>query len=103
MEGISWRDKISNDEVLKRVGENRCLMKTVNKRKKNWIGHVLRGDGFLRDVLEGRMMGKRVRGRPRIGMLDELMEGSFVKMKRRAEERELWKEFVPGTCRKAEH
>ena len=63
-------------------------MKTVYKRKKNWIGHVLRGDGLLRDVLEGRMMGKRVRGRPRIGMLDELMEGSFVQMKRRADARE---------------
>src|SRR5206468_5891612 len=66
MEGINWRRKISNEEVLKRVDENRCLMKTVFKRKKNWIGHVLRGDGLLRDVLEGRMMGKRVRGRPRI-------------------------------------
>ena len=103
MKGIGWRGKISNEEVLKRVDENRCLMKTVFKRKKNWIGHVLRGDGLLRDVLEGRMMGKTVRGRPRIEMLDELMEGSFVKMKRRAEAREAWKEFVPRTCRKAEH
>ena len=94
MEGISWRDKINNEEVLKRVDENRCLMKTVYKRKKNWIGHVVRGDGLLRDVLEGRMMGKRVRGRPRIGMLDELMESSFVKMKRREEAR---------ACRKEEH
>ena len=72
-------------------------MKTVYTKKKNWIGHVLRGDGLLRDVLEGRMMGKTVRGRPRIEMLDELMEGSFVKMKRRAEAREAWKEFVPRT------
>ena len=86
MEGISWRDKISNEEVLKRVDENRCLMKTVYKRKKNWIGHVLRRDGLLRDVLEGRMMGKKVRGRPRIGvliLLNELMDISFVEMKRR--------------------
>ena len=103
MEGISWRDKIGNEEVLKRVDENKCLMKTVYKRRKNWIGHVIRGDGLLRDVLEERMMGKRVCGRPRIGMLDELMEGSFVKMNRRAETREAWKEFVPRTCRKAEH
>ena len=59
---------------------------------------------MLRDVLEGRMMGKRVRGRPtKIGMLDELMEGSFLKMKRRTEAREAWKEFVPRTCRKAKH
>ena len=68
MEGISWRDKTSNEEVLKRVDENRCLMKTVYKRKKNWMGHKRRG--LLRDVLERRMMGKRGCGRPRIALLD---------------------------------
>ena len=47
-------------------------------------------------------MGKRGRGRPRIGMLDELMEGSFEKMKRKEAMREVWKKFVPRTCRKAE-
>ena len=103
MEGVSWKDKISNEEVLKRVNETRCLIRTVCGRKKNWIGHVLRGNGLLKDVLEGRMLGKRPRGRPRIGMIDELMEGSFVKMKRRAEIREEWREWMPGTCRKAEY
>jgi len=37
------------------------------------------------------MMGKRGRGRPRIGMLEELMEGSFVRMKMKAEAREVWR------------
>jgi len=49
------------------------------------------------------MMGKRGRGRPKIGMLEELMEGSFVKMKRKAKEREVWREFVPRTCLRADH
>jgi len=35
------------------------------KRKKNWIGHAARGDGFVTQVLEGRMEGTRPRGRPR--------------------------------------
>jgi len=73
------------------------------ERKKNWIGHVLRGNGLLRNVLEGRMMRKRGHGRPRIKMLGELMEGSFVKMKRKAEAREVWREFVPRTCLRADH
>ena len=38
-------------------------------------------------MLEGRMLGKRPRGRPRRGMIDDLMEVSFVKMKRRAEKK----------------
>jgi len=69
--------------MLRRVKENRCFITTIYRRQKNWIGHILRGDGLLRDVMEGRMMGKRPRGRPRAMMIDELMEGSYVKMKSR--------------------
>ena len=88
LENISWEQKIRNEEVLRRVKENRCFITTIYRRQKNWIGHILRGDGLLRDMMERRMMGKRPRGKPRAGMMDELMEGSYVKMKRRAEGRE---------------
>ena len=84
--------------MLRRVKENRCLITTIYRRQKNWIGHILRGDGLLRDVMEGRMMGKRPRGRPRARVIDELMEGSCVKMKRRAEGREEWRKWGPRTC-----
>ena len=103
MEKISWVDRKTNEEVLREVNEKRCIVDIIVKRKKNWIGHVVRGEGLLKWVLEGRMEGKRKRGRPRIGMLDELKEGSYVKMKRRAEDREKWKIWMPGTCRQAEN
>ena len=74
VEKIKWQDKISNDEVLTTVNENRYLITTIGERKKNWIRHVFRGDGLLRDVLEGRMLGRRPQGRPRMGMLDEIRE-----------------------------
>ena len=89
--------------MLRRVKENRCLITTIHRIHKNWIGHILRGDGLLRDVMERRMMGKRPRGRPRAGMMDELMEGSYVKMKRRAERIEEWRRWVPRTCLRAEY
>jgi hypothetical protein len=63
------------------VGEERRLVDVIVERKKRRIGHVLRGDGLLREVIEGRMEGKRPRGRPGIGMLDGLKEGSFGDMK----------------------
>ena len=97
MEKIKWQERISNDEVLTIVNENRCLIRTIGERKKNWIGHVLRGDGLLRDVLEERMLGRRPQGRPSMGMIDELREIimndnkkkklPFGSMKRRAEDR----------------
>ena len=88
MERISWTEKITNEEVLRRVGESRTMMMTIARRKKNWIVHVIRGEGLLREVIEGKMVGKREPGRPRIGMLDELLErDTYGNMKRRVEDR----------------
>ena len=98
IEKIRWEDKKSNEEVLSKVGEERCLIKTIIMRKRNWIGHVLRHEGLMKEVLEGGMEGKRDRGRPRMGMLNELDEGSYEQMKRRAEDRDKWREWVPRTC-----
>jgi len=47
-------------------------------------------ENMLRTVLEGRMKGKRPRGRKRIKMVDDIMTGTYAQMKRRAEDREEW-------------
>src|SRR5688572_29384839 len=86
MEKISWTDKVTNEDVLRRVGIERQLIYMLRGRKKSWIGHVLRGNSLLKEVLEGRMEGRRVRGRPRLGMLDEIKVGSYVDMKSRSED-----------------
>src|SRR3989442_10649771 len=54
LEKISWREKIRNDELFAMVMEERCLIRTIRQRQKNWIGHVFRGEGLLRHVLEGK-------------------------------------------------
>jgi hypothetical protein len=104
MAKVSYKDRKTNECVLEMVGEGRKLVGMIVQRKKNWIGHVLRGDGLLREVIEGKMEGRRPRGRPRMGMLEELKEGSsFVDMKRRAENRGEWRCWVPRTCLRADH
>ena len=103
MEKISWSDGITNEEVLRRVGETQQLMGLIRSRKSEGIGHVMRGEGILKEVMEGRMEGRRTTGRPRKGMLDELIATSYVDMKRRTENRAEWKNWMPWTCRKAAH
>ena len=54
-ERISWTEKKSNEEVLTLVQEQRNLIDTIKQRQRNWIGHVLRSDSMLREVLEGKI------------------------------------------------
>jgi hypothetical protein len=56
-EKISWSDCVTN-EVLHRVKEQRNILHTVNKRKANWIGHILRRNCLLKHVVEGKVEGR---------------------------------------------
>ena len=98
MEKVSWKDKLTNEDVLNSAGEERSFVGIVLKRKKNWIGHIVRGDGLLKLVIERRMEGRKPRGRPRMGMLDELTQRW-----RRAEMTEEWRVWLPRTCLKVEN
>jgi len=39
--GISWRDNITNDEVMARTGQA-ALQDTVATRRRRFVGHILR-------------------------------------------------------------
>jgi hypothetical protein len=92
MEKVKWQDMVTNEEVLRRVNEERSPVATIRKRQKQWIGHILRHDSLLRDLIEGRMKGKKYRGRPRIMMLDWLQHGNeYQAMKIKAMDRSLWR------------
>ena len=91
MEKISWRDKFTNVEVLRKVNEDRQILNSICQRKRGWIGHVLRHDGLLHEITEGRMRGKPTRGRRRIQMLHDLANDDGFALKRAAEDREGWR------------
>jgi hypothetical protein len=58
MEKISWTDHVRNEEVLLRVKEQRNGLHEISKRNANWIGHILRRNCLLRQVIEGKIKGR---------------------------------------------
>jgi hypothetical protein len=58
---------VRNKEVLLRVNNQRNILHEIRKRKVNWIGHILRRNCLLKQVLEGKIKGQievtRRRGR----------------------------------------
>jgi hypothetical protein len=58
MEKISWIDHVRNEEVLLRVNEQINILHEMRKRKANWIGHILRRNCLLKQVMEGKIKGE---------------------------------------------
>ena len=90
---IKWTDKLTNEEVLDIAGETRSLLKTIKNRQQKWMGHILRHDNMLRDMIEGRVDGKRLRGGQRRKMLNAIMDkDTYLQVtKNKAQNRDEWK------------
>ncbi|KAJ4432710.1 hypothetical protein ANN_21347 [Periplaneta americana] len=70
------------------------MLKLIRKRKRNWLGHWLRRNCLLKDALEGMENGRRVRGRRRYQIIDDIkIFGSYVETKRKAENRKDWRKL----------
>jgi len=44
---------ITNEEVFQRAKEERLLLKILNNRRHSWIGHIIRHNEFVVNILEG--------------------------------------------------
>ncbi|KAJ4437426.1 hypothetical protein ANN_17570 [Periplaneta americana] len=92
-ERVKWTDRIRNEVVFERVGEERMMLKLIRKRKRNWLCHWLRKNCLLKDALEGIVNGRGLRGRRKYQMIDDIkIYGSYgpTEKKRKAENRKDW-------------
>ena len=62
---ISWVQRISNEDVLRRMGVGRELLLHVRGRQMRFLGHVMRSEELENLSLTGRVPGRRARGRQR--------------------------------------
>jgi hypothetical protein len=55
LEKISWTDRVRNEEVLLRAKEQKNILHEINKRKTNRIGHILRRNCLIQQVIQGKI------------------------------------------------
>lgn len=107
---VSWVDKITNVEILRRMGKSTPeLLKDIRERKLKFAGHIMRGSSgqLLLDIIEGDVEGPRPRGRPRRMWLDDVKEwlgvGSYEECKELAMNRELFRTTVTRRLATIDH
>ena len=78
-------------EVL-RVKEEKNVVRTVKRRRTDWIDHILRKNCLLRHVIEGKIEGTGRRGRIRKQLLVDIKElRGCWKLKEKTLDRALWR------------
>ena len=87
---ISWVKKVTNEDVLRKAQTERQLMKLKVERQCSFLGHGTRKGGIEYQVVTGKVVGKRDRGRQRktfLGGLGNCLDWRGVKIFRLAENR----------------
>ena len=93
---MSWTDHVRNEEVLLRVNEQRNILHEIRKRKAKLIGHILRRNCLLKQIIEGKIKGQievtRRRGRRRKKLLDDLKDRRrYCQLKEEALDHTRWR------------
>ena len=100
---ISWTSHTTNIDVQQKIGvKETTMLNTLTNRKLSYGVHIMRNTSghydSLLTTIEGRLNGKRGRGRPRRTWVDDLKDwtGSkrYEKIKRAAETRRLHGKFA---------
>jgi hypothetical protein len=59
LEKIRQTDHVRNSAVLRTVKGEKDILRTIKRRKANWIGHILRRNCLIKHVIEGKVTGAR--------------------------------------------
>jgi hypothetical protein len=95
MEKISWTKHVRNEEVLLRVNEQRNILHEIRKRKVKWVGHILRRNCLLQQVIDGKIkegieVAERL-GERRRELLDDFKgRRGYSQLKEEALGRKMW-------------
>ena len=84
IEMIKWSEKVTNEEVLEHIPEKRTLLNNIVHR----VGHIVKRNWFLQDAIEGEAIEmKRIEGRRRTQLLDDLRNRRCWELKEEAKDK----------------
>ena len=102
---ISWTEKITNAEVRSRLQiNNSYLIAQFKKLKMSYFGHIKRHDSLEKTILEGKLEGKRKRGKPRRAWTDDIriwLEMSIKEAGNLAYDRDLYRQHSQAATSQA--
>jgi hypothetical protein len=89
---------VRNEEVLLRVNEQRNILHEIRKRKANWIGHTLRRNCLIKQVIEGKIKGEMevTRRRCKKLMNDLKDRRGYSHLKEESLDRTMWRNRFRG-------
>ena len=93
---IKWTDGIMNVEVFQKAKEERLLLKILKIISHSWIGHTIRHNKFVANILDGAISRKNTMGRPQLQYLKQVTrntsaDSSYTAMERMACNSSRWK------------
>ena len=96
---VSWTQRVTNEEIMRRVKTKRELITSICKRQLKFVGHIERKGGFESIYMIGEMEGRRDRGRPRkkyLNSMKEIVEGRWTdaQIRGKMKNREEWRSMV---------
>ena len=105
--GITYLDRVTNQEIIDQISSSLTspftdILTTVKRRKLKWYGHVTRGDGLAKIILQGNVEGKRSRGRPKKQWIDNIKEWTgkgFNELNEIVYDRKKWRKFCFNVTR----
>ncbi|KAJ8030144.1 hypothetical protein HOLleu_26466 [Holothuria leucospilota] len=62
---VSYKDRMSNEEVLSRVKAKKKLLSELKNRKLQYMGHILRSSRLQKQLVEWKVGSRRIKGRAR--------------------------------------
>ena len=103
---ISHLDRKTNVEVLEMAKAKQTLLRTIQERKLQYFGHLIREKGKQKLLIEGKTEGTRRRGKQRRTWTSDVTNWcnlSYTKCVKMAESRKEWSSMAANLLRRRWH